>query len=120
MGQYSDALSEYQKAVTVSQGDTDTIAGLAHGYAGMSRRVDAEKILADLLRQSKRNYVSPYMIATVYVDLAQKDKAFEFLEKADLERSPDVPYFLKADLRLDPIRSDPRFQDLLRRVGLPR
>ena len=118
LGQYSDAVSEYQKAVTFSQGEIRSPDW--HGYAGKGRRVDTEKILADLLRQSKRNYVSPYMIATVYVDLGQKDKAFEFLEKAYQERSPDVPYFLKADLRLDPIRSEPRFQDLLRRVGLPK
>ena len=75
-------MSEYQKAVTFPQGDTDTIAGLAHGYAGMSRRVTLKRFLPIFLRPFKRNYVSPYMIATVYVDLAQKDKAFEFLDKS--------------------------------------
>ena len=60
------------------------------------------------------------MIATIYAGLGDKDKAFDFLEKAYQERSPDIPYFLKADLRIDNLRSDQRFQDLLRRVGLPR
>jgi len=59
------------------------------------------------------------MIGTVYAALGDKDRAFEFLEKAYQEKSPDVAYFIKADLRIDNLRSDPRFQDLLRRVGLP-
>jgi hypothetical protein len=59
------------------------------------------------------------MIAVIYSGLGQNDKAFEFLEKAYQERSPDIAYFLKADLRLDPLRPDPRFQDLLRRVDFP-
>src|SRR5438477_4190124 len=119
-GQESDAVSEYQKAVELSHGDTDTVAGLAHAYAAIGRRAEAEKILADLLRQSKTNYISPYMIATIYAGLGAKARAFEFLEKAYQEKSHDIPYFLKADLRLDPLRSDPRFAELLRKVGLPR
>jgi len=59
------------------------------------------------------------MIATGYASLGQKDKAFVYLEKAYQERSSDLPYFLRADLRIDGLRSDPRFQDLVRRVGLP-
>lgn len=118
VGEETDAASEYQKAIELSHGDTDTIAGLAHAYAMMGRRAEAEKILSDLLRQSKKNYVSPYMIGTVYAGLGNKEKAFEFLDKAYREKSPDIPYFLKGDLRLDALRSDPRFQDLLRRVGL--
>jgi hypothetical protein len=47
------------------------------------------------------------------------NSAFEFLEKRFTEKSPDVPYFLKADLRLDAVRSDPLFQVLVSRVGLP-
>ena len=118
-GRLLEAIPEYQKAVELSGGDTDPTAALAHAYAASGRRPDAEKILSDLLRQSKTNYVSPYMIATIYAGLGDKDRAFEFLERAHQERSPDIPYFLKADLRLDTLRSDPRFQNLLRRVGLP-
>jgi eukaryotic-like serine/threonine-protein kinase len=119
LGQELDAVPEYQKAVDLSLGDTDTIAGLAHAYAAMGKRAEAEKILNDLLRQSKTNYVSHYMIATVYAGLGDKDRAFEFLEKAYQEKSPDIPYFLKADLRLDTLRSDPRFQELVRRMNFP-
>lgn len=59
------------------------------------------------------------MIATVHASLAHKDEAFEYLEKAYQERSPDLPYFLKAELRMDSLRSDPRFQDLMRRMNFP-
>jgi TolB-like protein/DNA-binding winged helix-turn-helix (wHTH) protein/Tfp pilus assembly protein PilF len=118
-GQPAQAIPEYQRAVELSQRDSDTTAGLAHAYATMGRRAEAEKILSELQRQSKITYVSPYMIAVIYVGLGQNDKAFEFLEKAYQERSPDLPYFIKVDLRIDGLRPDPRFQDLLRRVGLP-
>jgi TolB-like protein/predicted Ser/Thr protein kinase len=118
-GRRLEAIPEYQKAVELSHGDTDPTAALAHAYAASGRRAEAEKILHDLLRQSKTAYVSPYMIATIYAGLGDKERAFEFLEKAYQERSSDIPYFLKADLRVDTLRSDPRFQGLLRRVGLP-
>jgi tetratricopeptide (TPR) repeat protein len=113
------AIPEYQKAVELSQGDTDPIAGLAHAFAATGRRAEAEEILHELQRQSKTSYVSPYAIATIHAGLGDKDRAFEFLEKAYRERSSDLPYFLKFDLRIDNLRSDPRFQDLVRRVGLP-
>ena len=90
LGQELDAVSEYQKAVELSHGDTDTTAGLAHADAAMGRRAEAEKILRDLLRQSKNSYVSPYMIATIYAGLGDKNKAFEFLEKGFQEKSPDI------------------------------
>jgi TolB-like protein/Tfp pilus assembly protein PilF len=118
-GQEMDAVSEYQKAVELSLGDTDTVAGLAHAYLAMGKRAEAKKMLTDLLRQSQMNYASPYMIATIYAGLGDKGRAFEFLERAYQEKSPDIPYFLNADLRLDPLRSDSRFTGLVRRVGLP-
>jgi eukaryotic-like serine/threonine-protein kinase len=118
-GREADAVAEYQKAFELSHGDTDTIAGLAHAYIATGERAKAEHILADLLRQAKTNYVSPYMIATIYAGLGDKHKAFEFLEKAYQEKSPDIPYFLRADLRLDTLRSEPQFRDLLRRMNFP-
>jgi tetratricopeptide (TPR) repeat protein len=119
-GETPQAIPEYQKAVELSQGDSDTTAALAHAYAATGRKADAQKILREWLRQSETSYVSPYMIATVYAGLAGKDKAFEYLEKAYKERSPDLPYFLRADLRIDSLRSDPRFQDLMRRMNFPK
>jgi TolB-like protein len=118
-GRRLESIPEYQKAVQLSEGDQDPTAALAHAYALIGRRADAEKILGELERQSKSSYVSPYTIATIYAGLGDKEKAFEFLEKAYQERSSDLPYFLKADLRIDTLRPDPRFADLVRRVGLP-
>jgi tetratricopeptide (TPR) repeat protein len=118
-GRQAQAIPEYERAVELSQRDLDALAGLAHAYAAIGKRAEAEKILSELQQQSKVTYVSPYMIAVIYSGLGQKDKAFEFLEKAYQERSPDIAYFLRADLRLDTLRPDPRFQDLLRRVDFP-
>jgi tetratricopeptide (TPR) repeat protein len=119
-GRQAQAIPEYQQAVELSQRDSDTMAGLAHAYAAMGRRAEAEQILRELQRQSKVTYVSPYMIAVIYSGLGQNDKAFEFLEKSYREKSPDIAYFLKADLRLDTLRPDARFHDLLRRIAFPR
>ena len=91
-----------------------------HSYTATGRSAEAQKILHEWLRQSETSYVSPYMIATAYAGLGDKAKAFEYLEKAYQERSSDLPYFLKADLRLDNLRSDPRFQDLVRRMNFPK
>ncbi len=115
----SDAISEYEKAVQMSQGDSDPSSALAHAYATAGRNADAEKILQRLQQSGKTSYVSPYMIATIYAGLGDKEKAFEYLEKAYQERSTDLPYFLKADLRIDTLRSDPRLKDIETRVGLP-
>jgi TolB-like protein/DNA-binding winged helix-turn-helix (wHTH) protein/Flp pilus assembly protein TadD len=118
-GKLLEAISEYQKAIEISNGDHDATASLAHAFAAIGRRAEAEKILHDFERKSKSGYVSPYMIATIYAGLGDKDKALAFLEKAYKERSLDISWHLKADLRIDNLRSDPRFQDLVRRVGYP-
>lgn len=118
-GKLLEAISEYQKAVELSAGDPDSTAGLAHAFAVIGRKAETEKILHDFERKSKSSYVSPYLMATMFASLGDKDRAFEFLEKAYQERSLDMPEDLKADLRIDNLRSDPRFQALLQRVGLP-
>ncbi len=118
-GKRAQAIPAYQKALEMSDGDPDPTAALAHAYAVTGRRAEAEKILHELERRSKSVYVSPYIIATIYAGLGDKDRAFGFLEKAYQERCWDIAWFLKADLRIDNLRSDPRFQALLQRVGLP-
>jgi TolB-like protein/DNA-binding winged helix-turn-helix (wHTH) protein len=117
-GKRLESISEYQKAVELSGGDQDATAALAHAYASVGRRAEAQKILRDFELKSTKVYVSPYLIATLYATLGDKDAAFKFLEKAYLEKSLDISWYLKADLRIDNLRSDPRYQNLLRRVGL--
>jgi TolB-like protein/DNA-binding winged helix-turn-helix (wHTH) protein/Flp pilus assembly protein TadD len=119
-GKRLEAVFEYQKAVEMSNGDLDAAAALAHSYAMIGRRAEAEKILHDLERKAKGTYVSPYVIATVYAGLGEKDRAFEFLEKAYQKRDLEMNWHLKADVRLDSLRSDPRFQNLLHRAGFDR
>ena len=84
--------------------------------AEAGRREEAEKILAGLLRRSQTAHVSPYFIATIYAGLHENDRAISFLEQAYQEKSPDLLWHIKADVRLSNLRSDPRFQDLQRRV----
>jgi hypothetical protein len=67
----------------------------------------------------QQQYVSPYEIAVVYVGLGDKEQAFVWLERAYREHSSWLSY-LNVEFRLDPLHSDPRFADLVRRVGLPR
>lgn len=110
----AEAIPEYQKAFEMSGGDQDPAAALAHAYAMLGRRIEAEKILRDLQQKPKDGYLSPYLIATIYAGLGEKDTAFELLEKAYRERCMDMVWHLKADPRIDNLRSDPRFQALLR------
>jgi TolB-like protein/DNA-binding winged helix-turn-helix (wHTH) protein/Flp pilus assembly protein TadD len=117
-GKLVEAISEYQKAVELSAGDPDPTAALAHAFAVIGKNAEAEKILHDFERKSKSAHVSQYLMATMFASLGDKDRAFEFLEKAYQERSLDMTWDLKADLRIDNLRSDPRFQNLLARVGL--
>jgi TolB-like protein/Tfp pilus assembly protein PilF len=118
-GDPQKAIAEYRKAVELSGGDSDATAALAHAYIAVGRRTEAETILREMLRRSETSYVAPYMIGSIYAGLGDKDRAFKLLERAFQERSPDIPWFLKADLRIDNLRSDPRYADLLRRAGLP-
>jgi tetratricopeptide (TPR) repeat protein len=113
---YAEALAEYQKAIELYQ-DPTMIAWSARVYALMGRRSEAERVLAQLKEQSKQKYISTYPLATVYAALGEKDKAFEYLEKVYDERSYYV-VFLNIDSVLDGLRSDARFQDLLRRISI--
>ncbi len=117
-GKQLESIAEYQKAVELSGGDQDATAALAHAYAGVGRRAETEKMLRDLEQKSGKVYVSPYLIATLYAALGDKDTAFKFLEKAYQEKSLDLSWYVKADLRIDSLRADPRYESLLRRMGL--
>jgi TolB-like protein/Tfp pilus assembly protein PilF len=116
VGKLQDAISEYQKSIELSDDDPGATISLAHAYLAVGKKAEAEKILRDLERKSKSAYVSPYTMATLYAGLGDKDRAFELLEKAYLERSLDISS-LQADLRLDNLRPDARFQHLLSRMG---
>jgi eukaryotic-like serine/threonine-protein kinase len=111
------AVAEFKRAVEISTGDSFFLAPLGHAYALAGNRREAEKILQTLADRAKKSYVSPFDLALIHVALGEKDKAFALLDKAVGERSTFLVY-IKWEPRLDPLRSDPRFQDLLKRIGL--
>jgi len=113
---YDEAVSELQKAVQLSGGSPICVANLARAYALSGKRSEAEKLLSDLKKRSSPAYSNASEIAMIYASLGDKDQAMIWLEKGYEERfNPGV--LLRPGF--DPIRSDPRFQELERRIGLP-
>lgn len=117
-GQFPEAIAEFQKAVSLSERAPRFLAPLGNAYGISAQRDEAITVLDELREQAKRRYVSPYEFAVVFTGLGEKDQAFVWLEKAYEEHAPRVR-MLKVERMFDPLRSDPRFADLLRRVGLP-
>ena len=115
--QFAEAVAAAEKAVELSDRTPGAlgILGLAHGLAG--NKPEATKILKELLALNKSRYVTPAALVNVYIGLGDKDQAFGWLEKAYQERSNYIAY-VKVFPILDPVRSDTRFADLVRRVGL--
>jgi adenylate cyclase len=117
-GRYAEAITAFQKAIELFPGGSSIAkAELAHTYAVSGDREKAQKIIAELKEVAKSKYVSSFQIAAIYAGLGEKDQAFASLEKAYAERS-DGLVNLNAEQRFDSLRSDPRFTDLARRVGL--
>jgi serine/threonine-protein kinase len=117
-GKYDEAIAEFRQVINLSAGKPPGIATLAHAYALSGKRAEAQKALAELQEMSKQRYVSPASIAIIYAALGDKDLAFDWLEKAAKARDVMLAR-LKVDPRFDSLRSDPRFADLERRIGIP-
>jgi len=115
---FAEAVAEIQKAIDLSEGSPLSLAALGHTYAVSGSQAEAQKVLDKLKESSKQRYISPYSIAAIHAGLGEKDQVFMWLEKAYEERSGWL-IWLRAEPISDPLRSDPRFQDLLRRIGLP-
>jgi len=113
----AEALAEIQQSRALSGGNAEEIGYLGYAYAVTGKRSEAQKILDELQEQAKRRYVSPWLIALIYTGLGNKDQAFSWLEKAYEDRSVNLMY-LKVEPILDPLRSDPRYADLMRRMNL--
>ena len=115
---YEEAIAEFEEARTLSPDSPIDVARLGYAYAASGREGRAEEILADLRELSKRRYVAPWAMAVVYSGMKDKDQALRWLEKAYEEHEGELVY-LNVEPMFDGIRSDPRFQELARRVGLP-
>jgi tetratricopeptide (TPR) repeat protein len=116
-GEHSKGIEELEKGTTVDS-SSNFSGGLAYCYAKAGRKDDARKLLAKLKQQSNERYVAAFWIAVTYVGLGEKDEAFAWLEKGYEDRSWFLVW-IKMDPRLDSLRSDPRFTDLMRRIGFP-
>jgi serine/threonine-protein kinase len=117
-GSYEPAILALQKSIPLSADSPDEPASLAHAYALSGKRAEARKILKELKQQAKRKYISPGAMADLYGWMGEKDQAFALLDKAYSERD-NMMVLLKVEPMYDPLRSDPRFANLLRRVGFP-
>ena len=117
MGRHEEAIAVLQEVRKLWESNTRLLADLGYAYSVAGERSEAQKLLDELNQRSKQQYVAPYGIAQIYVGLGEKDRAFEWLERAYLDRNW-LMAFLKVEPAFDPLRSDPRFRDLLRRIGL--
>jgi tetratricopeptide (TPR) repeat protein len=110
-----EAITELRKAVQLSGGSPTCIANLARAYAASGKPSEAAKLLSDLMKRSSPNYSYASEIAMIYASLGDTNRAMNWLEKGYDERfNPGV--LLRPGF--DPLRSDPRFEDLAHRVGL--
>ena len=116
-GRTDEAISEFEKAIPLSGDSPDEPASLAFAYAVTGRKEDANRIVGELRKRSERAYTPPSLIAAIYGALGDRDKAFEFLEEAFRQRDSLLVY-LKVEPMFDPLRGDPRFANLLKRIGL--
>ena len=115
-GDIPQSLAAYEKANQMHECPL-TLSHLAHAYALAGKKSEARKLLAALQARATREYVPPFLIAFVYAGLGDKTQALVWLEKAYEERYW-LMISLKTDPRWDSLRSEARFQDLERRVGL--
>ncbi len=114
---YAEAIADMNKAKALVGDDPGLIEELACAYALSGQKTEAQKLLDALKERSAREYVDPGLIALIYTSLGEKDQAFEWLEKAYQARSSWMTW-LKVEPKFDSLRSDPRFTDLMRRVGI--
>ncbi|WP_260736321.1 tetratricopeptide repeat protein [Tunturiibacter lichenicola] len=116
--QPADAIPVLEKAIMLSKGSPAATGILIRAYAHAGRRNDALRLLEELKRRKGAGYVPAGAFVNGYLGLGENEQAFDWLEQAYKERS-NILQFLKTHPYFDPIRDDPRFADLIHRVGLP-
>jgi TolB-like protein/Tfp pilus assembly protein PilF len=117
-GMYREGLSALEKYSALSRSGAASLALLGYSHARLGERKESLQVIEALKAASKQSFVPALFVALVYAGLEDKDQAFTWLEKAYEERFNRLAY-LKVAALWDPLRSDPRFADLLRRVGIP-
>jgi len=117
-GQLAEAITQYEKATQLNP-DPAVLASLARAYALAGRKEEAQKILDNLTTISRQRYVPAYSLAVIHLSLGDKEEALRLLEKSYDDRAPfDTGLFasIKIDRRLHPLRGEPRFEALARKV----
>jgi TolB-like protein/DNA-binding winged helix-turn-helix (wHTH) protein/Tfp pilus assembly protein PilF len=115
--QPEDAIPVLEKALSASNRSPGVMGTLASAYARAGRRDDALRLIAELKKRRKAGYVPAKAFVEAYLGLGENDQAFDWLEQAYKEHS-NILELIKVDPELDPLRGDPRFAELVRRVGL--
>jgi TolB-like protein/DNA-binding winged helix-turn-helix (wHTH) protein/Tfp pilus assembly protein PilF len=115
-GDYGAAIQTFEQAAHVNR-TASMLGSLAWAYGRAGRKQDAEKLLKELQSLSEHSYVPPHAMVHVYLGLGDADKVFEWMEKSYQERSNSL-LWLGSGALFDPVRSDPRFEAYLRKVGL--
>jgi TolB-like protein/Tfp pilus assembly protein PilF len=114
---YAEAITEMQRANDVGESPIYTY-GVGYAYAAAGNKVKARAVIDALKQRADQTYMPAYFIAAIYGALDEKDQAFAWLQRAYDERDPQITYLL-LDPFVDPLRSDPRFNALVRKVGFP-
>ena len=117
-GRYDEAIDLYENKIALDPSTRDLDQILGYAYAKVGRKSDAMEIIKKFDEIGKRQYVETFSLATIYAALGEKDKAFAELEKSFANRDWGIAR-LSSDPLVDPLRDDPRFKDLLRRMKLP-
>jgi serine/threonine protein kinase/tetratricopeptide (TPR) repeat protein len=112
---FKEGIAEFEKSLAAIPGDPITLSLVGRAYALQGRKADAEKVLDQIDELSKREYVPPFVRAVIYAALGEKDKAFAWLDKSVDEH---FATHIKTSPGFDPLRQDPRFTDVLRRMNL--
>jgi eukaryotic-like serine/threonine-protein kinase len=117
-GRYSEAISELRTEVGGAGPQDLVLSSLGQAYALHGQKPEAEKVLDDLAQKSKKTYVSSALLATIYAALGDRERALSGLEHAYQEHDQYMIY-MNVDPALDPLRSEPRFQAMLRAMNFP-
>jgi TolB-like protein/DNA-binding winged helix-turn-helix (wHTH) protein/Tfp pilus assembly protein PilF len=114
---YPEAIANFEKSIARTGRVADSLGGLAWVYGVAGRKGDTRKIISELKERSRHHYVFPTVFANAYLGLGDKERALTYLEQAYEERDPAL-FYLKVGPFFNPLRAEPRFQALLRRVNL--
>ena len=115
-GRYDEAIGEFRKAIEFAGGANEPVTQLGYVLAKSGRREQAKETLEELKVSATKNYVPAYNFAVIYNGLGDKEQALKYLEKSFQEREVQIT-FIKIDTRWNEVHDDPRFQNLMQRLG---